>query len=208
MSTLILHTDPLSPYGWTAALIATEKGVSYDLHPVDTTQPAHRRLHPFGKMPVLQHGEILVYETLAIAHYIDRAFAGPALQPVDHLAQTHVLRWISIVNSYIFPVMNGLIKERMAPVWRDTPVDEEALASFRAPLAEQLALIDETVSAHRFLAGDKLTLADAFLLPHLHYASLTPEGAEALAETPAALAWLEQMRGRPSFAATNPLERT
>jgi glutathione S-transferase len=204
VSVITIHTDVLSPYGWTARMIAAEKGVPHEVAAVNTASPDHLRLHPFGKMPVLQHGDIIVYETLAIAHYIDRAFPGPALQPVDHMGQTDVLRWISIVNGYVFPVMNGLIKERLATLWREGPPDEDALAGYREPLAQQLALIGEAMDAHPFLVGDRLTLADCFLVTHLHYASQTPEGAEALSVRPSVQGWLDRMRQRPAFVATGP----
>lgn len=204
MSEIILHTQTLSPYGWTARICAAEKGVSHEVRDVDTTSPEHRKLHPFGKVPVLQHGEIVVYETLAIAHYIDRAFEGPALQPVDYRGQTDMLRWISIVNGYCFAVMNGLIKARMAPLVTGGPPDEARLAELREQLEPQVALIEQALSAHAFLAGERFTLADAFLFPQLHYASQTPEGADALAVAPATRAWLEAMRARPSVVATSP----
>lgn len=205
LSAVVIHTDLLSSYGWTARLVAAEKGVNYSVAHVGRGSSEIRRLHPFGKMPVLQHGEVIVYETLAIAHYIDRAFAGPALQPVGYQGQSEVLRWISVVENYMFPLMKGLIQERSAPSWRgDDEPDEIALASMRAPLAMQLGLIDEALRGHAFLVGQRLTLADCFLFPILHLASVTPEGAEALVAVPATFQWLTRMRGRPSFAATNP----
>lgn len=204
MSDVIIHTQTLSPYGWTARLCAAEKGVAHTVRDVDTASPEHRKLHPFGKIPVLQHGERVIYETLAIAHYIDRAFEGPALQPVDYSGQTDMLRWISIVNGYGFAVMNGLIKARMAVLVTGGPPDETRLADLRTQLEPQVALIDETLSAYPFLVGERFTLADAFLFPQLHYASQTPEGADALAAAPATRTWLEAMRARPSVATTSP----
>ena len=206
MSTLVLHSIAMSPYGWTAALTAAEKCVDCEIVPIpDAGTPERLKLHPFGKMPVLQHGEVFVYETLAIAHYIDRAFAGPALQPADVQGQTDMLRWISIVGSYVFPLMNGLIKERTAAFWRGDEPSAAALEAMREPLAHQFALIDAAVWKQPYLAGDHLTLADLFLAPHLHLVSTTPEGQEALGHAPGAAAWLERLRARPAFEATNPL---
>ncbi|MDO8377515.1 glutathione S-transferase family protein [Phenylobacterium sp.] len=206
MSTLVLHSIAMSPYGWAAALTAAEKGVDCEIVPIpDAGTPERVKLHPFGKMPVLQHGDLYVYETLAIAHYIDRAFEGPALQPADAKRQTDMLRWISIVSSYVFPLMNGLIKERAAAFWRGDPPNDAALAAMREPLAHQFGLIDAAVGKQPFLAGDQLTLADLFLAPHLHLVSTTPEGQEALGHAPGAAAWLELMRACPTFEATNPL---
>jgi glutathione S-transferase len=204
MSEVLLHTNVFSPYGWTARMVAAEKGVPHRIVAVDTSSPAHRRLHPFGKMPVLEHGRMIVYETLAIAHYLDRAFDGPPLQPDDVVGQTDVLRWISVVNGYCFAVMNGLVKERTAGSWRAEPTNEATIESLRGPLAMQLSLIGEAVADRPYLTGEAFTLADAFLFPQLHFAAFTPEGSEALAAAPAVEAWLQRVRARPSFAATNP----
>lgn len=204
MAEIILHTDVLSPYGWAARHAAAEKGVSWRLKPVNLASPAHWKLHPFGKMPVLEHHGVVVYETLAIVHYIDRAFPGPALQPDGAAAQAEMLQWMSIVNGYMFPVMNGLLKERTSAMWRGEGPDEAVLAGFTAPLERQVQYIDTALADRDFLVGDAITLADSFLLPHLHFVSATPEGAEALERATAASAWLERMRERPSFAATTP----
>ena len=43
----------------------------------------HRRRHPFGRVPVLQHGNFWLYETAAIGGYVSDAFDGPRLEPAD-----------------------------------------------------------------------------------------------------------------------------
>ena len=40
-------------------------------------------LHPFGRVPALQHDDFVLYETNAIAAYIDDVFPGPKLTPAD-----------------------------------------------------------------------------------------------------------------------------
>lgn len=190
-----------SAYLWTAMHVADEKGISYELVPLKYRSGEHLKLHPFGKMPVMQHGDFVLYETTAIAHYLDRAFPGPALQPIGARAQAEMIRWISIVNSYVFPIMNRFTKERLVKeAWGVEP-DQAFLASAREPLALQLRLIDEAVTRTTFIAGNALTLADSFLLPHLLFFSITPEGTALLAEKPATVAWLARMRERPSFRA-------
>ena len=200
MAQITFHSMPESAYLWTAMQVADEKGVSYDLVPLAYRSPEHLKLHPFGKMPVLQHGEHFIYETAAIAHYIDRAFAGPPLQPADALGQAHVIRWISIVNAYVFPTMNRFMKERLVrPAFGAKP-DQEFIDSAKEPLALQMRLIDEAVAKTGFLVGDRLTIADSFLLPHLLFFGITLEGKALLAGAPAAASWLHQMRDRPSFS--------
>lgn len=199
MATLIFHSMAGSAYLWTAMMAADEKGVDYELSDLVLGSEAHLRLHPFGKMPVMQHGEVILYETQAITHYIDRAFDGPPLQPADALGQAQVLRWISQVNAYVFPVMNRFMKERLVrPAW-GFEVDEAFLQSARDPLRLQIRLIGQAVADGGYLVGDRFTLADAFLLPHLLFFGRTPEGAALLKATPPAQAWLKMMTARPSY---------
>ena len=42
---------------------------------------SHLALHPFDRVPIFQHGDFTLYETSAIATYVDEAFEGPALSP-------------------------------------------------------------------------------------------------------------------------------
>jgi glutathione S-transferase len=207
MPDITFHSMAESSYLWTAMHVADEKGVSYELVPFETNSPEHLSLHPFGKMPVLKHGAAVIYETLAIAHYIDRAFDGPALQPADALGQANVLRWISIVNSYVFPTMNRFMKERLVKgSWGFEP-DEAFIAAAQAPLTLQVGLIDEAVTKGGYLVGDRLTLADSFLLPNLLFFSLTAEGRWLLERARHARGWLERMMARPSYRAS-PMSRS
>jgi len=201
---LVFHSMPDSAYLWTAMHVADEKGVPYVWKALTYNSPEHLKLHPFGKMPVMQHGDIILYETAAIATYIDKAFEGPLLQPPDALGAADVIRWISIVNSYVFPVMNRFTKERIVrPAWGIEP-DQPFIASAREPLAKQMQLIEATLAESSFLVGENITLADSFLLPHLLFFTLTREGAELLARSPSIKAWLDRIRARPSFA-RNPM---
>jgi len=199
MATLIFHSMAGSAYLWTAMLAADDKGVDYRLEDLALGSEAHLRLHPFGKMPVMQHGEVILYETQAITHYIDRAFDGPPLQPADALGQAHVLRWISQVNAYVFPIMPPFMKERLVrPAW-GFEVDQAFLQTAREPLRLQMRLIGEAAAEGGYLVGDQFTLADAFLLPHLLFFGRTPEGSALLKTTPAAAAWLARMTSRSSY---------
>lgn len=204
MSDIIFHSQNPSVYLWTASLVAAEKGVSWTLHPLETGSDAHRRLHPFAKSPVLQHGAVILYETSAIAHYIDRTFDGPELQRDDVLSQAEGWRWVSLVNAYMFAIMtNGLAKQRLlVPMQGGTP-DEEVIAIAAQQMRDQLGVITRALRLHDFLGGNQLTIADCFLFPHLHLASLTDEGRAALKEHKLVGQWLTRMRARPSFAATD-----
>jgi len=202
MAKIVFHSMADSAYLWTAMLIAREKGVAYDFQPLEYRSPEHLKLHPFGKMPVMQHGDVFLYETAAIAHYIDKAFDGPALQPPDALGQAEVIRWIGIVNSYVFPVMNKFMKERLVkPLWNAAP-DVAFLESAPEQLAVQMRVIDEALSGGRYLAGGAYTIADSFLFAQLLFFGLTAEGKAHLEQAKNAAGWLARMQARASFEET------
>lgn len=191
---------PDSAYLWTAMHVADEKGLAYRVEPLVLGSPEHLALHPFGKMPVLQHGDLVLYETLAIAAYLDEAFEGPPLQPSAAVARAQMLKWIGVVNAYAFPVMNRFMKERLVrPAWGFDP-DRAFIAEARTPLLRLMTQIEATLASSAFLAGEALTLADCFLLPQLMFFGRTPEGEALLARSPASMAWLSAMRARATPA--------
>jgi len=197
MPPIIFRSMPDSAYLWTAMMAADEKGLAYAHEPLALGSPEHLALHPFGKMPVLQHGDLVLFETLAICVYLDEGFEGPALQPAAPAGRAQMLKWIGVVNAYVFPVMNRFMKERLVrPAWGFEP-DRSFVAAAREPLGVIMRQLEAALSAHPYLAGPAFTLADIFLLPQLKFFALTPEGEALLARAPATADWLARMNARP-----------
>ena len=55
-------------------------------------------IHPFGKIPVMRHGDVTLCELKAIATYIDRVFDGPKVIPEDPKRAAQVEQWVSLGN--------------------------------------------------------------------------------------------------------------
>jgi len=206
MTDITIHGHAASTFVRTARMVCEEKGVSHRLHPIDLQSPAHRALHPFGRMPVMQHGDYTLYETRAIAGYIDDAFDGPPLTPAGARPRAEMEKWISISNCYVDAVtVRQLIVERVAAerVFGRAP-NEAVVAAALPRVAEQLGLMDRELAARPYLAGDTLSIADLFLAPIVVYVEMTPEGAGLLAGKDSLKRWFRAMAERPSFAATAP----
>ncbi len=199
MSAITFHSIADSAYLWAVMHVADEKGAPYTVTPLAYRSPEHLALHPFGKMPIMQHGDFVLYESLAIAHYIDRAFEGPPLQPPGPRAQAIALRWVSVINAYVFPIMNRFMKERLVrPAWGVEP-DHAFIESARDALILQMETIETALADGAYLAGETLTIADSFLLPQLLFFALTPEGEALMAQAPRTKAWLARMMARASY---------
>lgn len=81
--------------------IACEE-VEVDLPGGATRAPAFRRLNPFGQVPVLADGELVIYESLAILEYLEERFPTPALLPAEVGARALVLRRAASIETMSF----------------------------------------------------------------------------------------------------------
>ena len=66
MAKPIIHASPLSTCGRTCRMALAEKGVAYEFDPVMPQLPEQQAGHPWGVVPALSHGDVRLYETLAI----------------------------------------------------------------------------------------------------------------------------------------------
>ncbi|MCW5771448.1 MAG: glutathione S-transferase family protein [Rhodospirillaceae bacterium] len=205
MADIVIYGPSASTYVRTARLACVEKGVSHELTPVELGSEVHTRLHPFRRIPAMQHGLFLLYETGAIARYVDRAFSGPALQPADLQALARMDQWISAISDYCYQTLirEIVIQRVLVPMQGGKP--DEAMIKAAWPKAEhQFAVLDAALAEHPYLAGAGVTLADLFLAPILFYAKMQPEAGPLLGKCKNLSAWFDRMAARPSFAGTMP----
>jgi glutathione S-transferase len=85
MSSVILFGFPRSTFVKVAGLILTARNIDYDFHNTEREMylPIHLERHPFGRVPVLIRGVFMLYETNAIAAYVDEVFPGSKLRSED-----------------------------------------------------------------------------------------------------------------------------
>jgi glutathione S-transferase len=202
MADVIVYGFPVSTYVNIIRLVLTEKGVAFRFHDLepDMGQAAHLALHPFNRVPILEHDGFRIYETSAIALYADEAFEGPSLQPEDLRQRAAMHRWISALNAYFYPYMAyHLGHERIVYPNLGIAPDEKVVAAALPKIATCLAVMDAELAANGdYLVGGELTLADLFLLPSLTTLSRTPEGQEMLGTRPRIGEWWLRMQARPA----------
>jgi glutathione S-transferase len=206
---LVLHGYRYSVYLRIARLALAEKGVSYrqvEVNPFAPDVPAaYLALHPFGRVPTLVHDGFALYETAAITRYIDRAFAGPALQPSTPQPLARMDQIIAVVDSYgYWPLVRQVFSQRVFRPRSGQPTDAADVALGLAAVAKVLAATEALAADTEFLVGSALSLADLHLGAMIAYFVQAPEG-EALFRQYARLAdWWARLARRPSFAATDP----
>jgi glutathione S-transferase len=200
MSDVTLYGFPLSTYVRTASIALAEKGVAYEHLPFEPNTDDMIAVNPTGKVPAFKHGDFVLYETLAIANYIDDAFDGPALQPADAKGRAVMNQWISYINAYIFQTM---VHEIVLFRFEILPMDQAVIDAAIPKTKEQLALLEKTLSSTDYLAGSSASLADYFLYPILAYVGIVPE-ASLLADYPGVSAWKTRMEEKDSVIGSAP----
>jgi glutathione S-transferase len=198
----IVYGFPRSTYVNIVRLVLTQKDVPYEFHDLEPVmgKAEHLALHPFDRVPILRHGDFMVYETSAVASYVDEAFGGPRLTPQDVRARARMNQWISAVNSYYYPYMiYHVTHERLVFPELGIASDENVVAHALPKVEVALGVMERELSHGRgYLLGSELTLADFFLLPSTFAFSLTEEGKAMYPKYPAFCRWRERMENLPT----------
>ncbi|MEA2877821.1 MAG: glutathione S-transferase [Hyphomicrobiales bacterium] len=203
MPALEIIGAPQSNYVWAVRMVCAEKGVPYDLNPARPHSPDVDALHPFGKIPVMRHGDVTLCESKAIATYIDRVFDGPKVIPDDPRLAAQVEQWVSLGNvEFDRLMMRQYVVGYAFPKEPGKP-DMAAIGAAAEKMKPQIAVLDKAVASGH-LVGDSLTLADINILPMLFYVNRFEEGKAQLSAARNLSAYMERHFARPSFQASKP----
>jgi glutathione S-transferase len=205
MADLEILGAPQSNYVWVCRIACEEKGVPYKLVPVRPHSPEIDAIHPFGKIPAMRHGEVKLFESKAICTYIDRAFPGPALVPMEPVGHALCEQWISTVNTTIdIAMLRTYGVAYFFPGTSDGKPDRAVVDAAAAKLAKPFDVLEAALAGTGHLVGASFTLADANLVPILYYMSRLPESGKLLKERAKVASFLERMLARGSVKATIP----
>lgn len=207
MSEFIVHSIPGSPYGRAVLANLEEKGADYALSPVGPgafkIEP-HISRHPFGRVPVLQHGDFMLYETQAILRYLDRVIPSPPLTPADPRAAARMDQVLNVNDWYLFQGVSNTIgfQRVVGPRVMGLTPDEAVIAEAVPRAIKVFGEVSRLLGDQPYFAGDAVSLADLMLASHLDFFANIPETPVLLDARPNLVAWLARMNARPSLQNT------
>ena len=161
--------------------------------------PDFRALNPNGKIPVLEDGPFVLWETNSILRYLAMQHGGEAgavLYPPSPSARASVDRWLDWQLSTLSPAERvmfwGLVR---------TPPAERDWAAINASVAASAVcwrLIEARLAAGGpFVEGPTMTIADIVLGTLVHrWFAVEVEGRP---DFPALRRWYEALHARPGF---------
>ncbi|MDR3423209.1 MAG: glutathione S-transferase family protein [Xanthobacteraceae bacterium] len=197
-----------STYTRVARMVCEEKAIPYALKQSPPHSPDVSAIHPFGKVPVMRHGDFELCESKAIATYLDLSFPGPKLIPTDprHAALTE--QWVSLVNTKIDgTLVRTYLLNYIFPKTSDGSPDRKVIDAVVPAVRQEIELLDRAVAKGGFLAGDSFTFADINVMPILAYLKNFPESGSAIAAAKSLSAYFDRLAARPSFQKTAPPPR-
>ena len=207
MTEFIVHSIPGSPYGRAVLIALQEKGARYRLSavaPGSMRTAEHLARHPFGKVPILEHGALSLYETQAILRYLDRVLPAPAQTPADATAAARMDLLMNVNDWYLFQGCQNVIgfQRIIAPRLLGLAPDEAAIAAAMPRAHQVFDELARKLGNQPFFVGDTFTLADIMLAPQLDFLRELPEWQALTSQHANLRSWLERVNQRPSLEAT------
>ncbi|MEO6387764.1 MAG: glutathione S-transferase family protein [Croceibacterium sp.] len=170
-----------------------EVGQPYHVRLVSMTalkEPAHRAIHPFGKIPTYEEGDLALFESGAIVLHIAEQHVG--LLPADADARARAIAWMFAAISTMEPPIVELDVSELAEA--DKPWNEARLPLVKDRIRERLGELSARLSEAEWLDGD-FTAGDLLMVEVLRRLA----GSGLLEEYPNLLAYVARGEARPAF---------
>ena len=164
-----LYHHPLSFNSRRAVLCALQLGVAVVLVPVDLRGGAQRepdflRLNPNHRVPVLEDGSFVLWESHAIMQYLAETTPGQRLYPSGPRERADVNRWLFWSAYHLSPAVRDLYWERVIKgMLGRGPADPGVIARAEEQVRELSGVLERQLLGREWICGPALTLADLAL---------------------------------------------
>jgi glutathione S-transferase len=153
-------------------------------------EPAHLRLHPFGRIPTYEQGDLVLFESGAIVLHIAEQHAG--LFPDDAHARARAIAWMFAAVNTVEPPILELVTARFAE--GDQPWAQERLPLVKDRIRGPLVQLSARLGDADWLDGD-FSAGDLMMVSVL--LRLRPSGL--LDEFPQLAAYVARGEARPAY---------
>ena len=192
---LKLYNMPLALNCYKVRLLLSLLKVPYEKHSVDLLTgdhqtPEYLALNPFGQVPMLSDGALVLRDSQAILVWLARKFGGERWMPTHPDDEALVNAWLSAAA---FELRLGPYDARLAKhfpwlaINANTAVEQSARA---------LGLFEQRLTGREWIALDHPTVADVAAYPAIAQAG---DGDISLEPYPAVRAWAARMQALPGF---------
>jgi len=185
------------PFAIRVRMTLNEKSVPYKVVEENLKEFSSKLLsmHPEAKVPVLVHGDTVLYESAIITEYIDEAFEGPKLMPTSANERAQVRLWTYWCNQMFKPDLDRF-------KYKDRCASEEEHKEGTERLHGHLTKLENRLAKNDFLVGNTFSLADIHVFPFFRQLFKVDPPHPGMAKCPGAKKWLESILAKESFTKT------
>lgn len=179
-------TEPLTLYSYWRSSAAYRvriglniKGLQYRTVPVHLVRnggeqhaPDYAAANPQKLVPMLEHGQRRMRQSLAILEYVDEVWPDPPLLPGTARRRQRVRELAQVVAADIHPLNNLRVMRFFDQEWNVPQPERDGWMRhwMMEGFAALEALVAENPATGEFCEGDTPTLADCCLVPQLYNA--------------------------------------
>jgi glutathione S-transferase len=190
-----LYRHPLSGHSHRVELFLSLLTLPFELVDVDLVNKAHKaepflKMNPFGQVPVIDDGGVVIADSNAILVYLANKYDNGRWLPRDAEGAAAVQRWLSVAAG---PIAYGPATARLITVFGAPYSADEVIARAHA----LLSVMEKVLGESSFLIGEAPTIADIAAYSYIAHA---PEGNVSLEPYPYLRAWLAKIEALPGFA--------
>ena len=191
---ITLYRHPLSGHSHRVELMLSLlklnfKSIDVDLMKGAQKQPEFVAKNPFGQVPVLEDGDITLWDSNAIIIYLARTYGNDNWLPENPVDEAKVTPWLAIAAGKI---AFGPAAARLVNVF-GADLDHQSAINIALAL---LAVMNRVLTDTLFLAGNSPTIADVAAYSYIAHA---PEGDVSLNDFPAVEDWLTRIEALDGF---------
>ncbi|MEM9447528.1 MAG: glutathione S-transferase [Cyanobacteria bacterium P01_E01_bin.6] len=192
---ILLYGHDLSGNTYKVRLFLELLDVEYDYQQIDLMkgehkQPPYLAINPFGQVPALVDGDVVLQDAQGILAYLARKYGGDDWLPTDALCLSRVVRWLSTTAGEI---RQGPENARLFHLFGVKAINIDRAMEKAGLILQQL---DDHLSTRTWLECDRPTIADIAVFP---YVALAPDGNIDLDAYPHVLAWTDRIKQLPGF---------
>lgn len=177
-----------------------ELGLPYDIEAFRLGDKRMReadylKVHPMGRVPALEDGDVTLFESGAIVQYVLAKYGKGRLVPAQDSAEfAHYLQWLHYAEGMLMPPVNIIVVETLfLPEEKRNPTN---IARATRLLGNMLGAVNAQLEGRDYLVGG-FTGAD-IMTGHACVVA-TNLGAD-VSDKPNVAAYVERLRARPALA--------
>jgi glutathione S-transferase len=197
-----IYGHPMSTCTRKVLMTLAEKGqeaqlVTVDVFKGEQKSPENTARQPFGQIPSIDDDGFVLYESRAIARYLDEKLSGPKLTPADPKARAKMEQWISVETSNFTPIAMKLIYQLLFNKMAGKEADMKVVGEAKESIQKPLGILDKALEKDEFLAGP-FSLAEVSFMPYVEYLYAAGEGGLVEAH-PHVGSWWKRISNRPTW---------